>query len=129
MTLISDILDRAEELARKRQPWEKIWLDTVRYALPMGERFFEHRARRSAIDAFTLGPKTEERGRDIFDATSVWSVDRLTAGLESLTTPASEKWHGLGTLDPLAPEPTDDEREWFDRYRDFLFAARYEPRS
>ena len=40
MTLAADILDRAEELARKRLPWERVWLDTVKYALPMGERFF-----------------------------------------------------------------------------------------
>lgn len=129
MTLASDILDRAEHLAQKRQPWEKVWLDTVRFALPMGERFFSSQARRAAVDAFARGPRAEERGREIFDATSVWSVDRLTAGLESLTTPAAEKWHGLGTLDPLAPEPSDAELEWFDRYRDFLFAARYEARS
>lgn len=129
MTLATDILDRAEQLAQKRQPWEKVWLDTVKYALPMGERFFTAGSRRSAIDGFASGPRAEERGREIFDATSVWSVDRLTAGLESLTTPATEKWHGLGTLDPLSPEPTDEEQEWFDRYRDFLFAARYEPRS
>lgn len=130
MTLATDILDRAEELAQKRQPWEKVWFDTVRYALPMGERHFDRaNARRAAIDGFASGPGAEERGRDIFDATSVWSVDRLTAGLESLTTPASEKWHGLAPLDPLAPEPSDEEQEWFDRYRDFLFAARYEPRS
>ena len=131
MTLATDILDRAEDLAQKRQPWEKVWLDTVKYALPMGERFFGvgAGARRAAIDGFARGPRSEERGRDIFDATSVWSVDRLTAGLESLTTPATEKWHGLGPLDPLASEPTHEEAEWFDRYRDFLFAARYEPRS
>lgn len=131
MTLASDILDRAEQLARKRQPWEKVWLDTVRYALPMGERHFSaaHGSRHTAIDGFAAGPRAEERGREIFDATSVWSVDRLTAGLESLTTPATEKWHGLGSLDPLAPDPSDEEKEWFDRYRDFLFAARYEPRS
>jgi len=131
MTIATDILDRAEQLAQKRQPWEKVWLDTVKYALPMGERFFSYSAgaRRSAIDGFAAGPRSEERGRDIFDATSVWSVDRLTAGLESLTTPGSEKWHGLGPVDPLAPEPSDEEQEWFDRYRDYLFAARYEPRG
>lgn len=131
MTLATDILDRAEDLAQKRQPWEKVWLDTVKYALPMGERAFGAGvgARRAAIDGFASGPRAEERGRDIYDATSVWSVDRLTSGLESLTTPATEKWHGLGPLDPLAPEPAHEEAEWFDRYRDFLFAARYEPRS
>ena len=131
MTIVTDILDRADHLAQKRQPWERVWLDTVKYALPMGERFFAHGpgARRAMIDDFAFGPRAEERGRDIFDATSVWSVDRLTAGLESLTTPSTEKWHGLKPTDPFAPEPSDAVQEWFDRYRDFLFAARYEPRA
>ena len=131
MTIVTDILDRADHLAEKRQPWERVWLDTVKYALPMGERFLAQGpgARRAMIDDFAFGPRAEERGRDIFDATSVWSVDRLTAGLESLTTPSTEKWHGLKPTDPFAPEPSDAAQEWFDRYRDFLFAARYEPRA
>ena len=105
MTIVTDILDRADHLAEKRQPWERVWLDTVKYALPMGERFFGHGpgARRAMIDHFAFGPRAEERGRDIFDATSVWSVDRLTAGLESLTTPSTEKWHGLKPTDPAKP--------------------------
>lgn len=76
------------------------------------------------MDRFASGPKSEERGRDIFDATSVWSVDRLAAGLMNLTSPSTEKWHGLKTLDPLAPEPSDEEQEWFDRYRYFSMTAR-----
>lgn len=127
MGIVTDILDRAEELEDARRPFYKAWRDTVKYVLPMGDRHFEINLR--MVDKFTLGPKSEERGREIFDATSVTAIDRLTSGLESLTTPASEKWHGLEKSDPFAVEASDEEQEWFDQYRDFLFKTRYNPKA
>ena len=49
--------------------------------------------------------------------------------MESLVTPQSEKWHGLAVTDPLAPEASDEEMEYFERYRDYMFAVRYNSRS
>lgn len=127
MSLVNDLLDRAEELENDRRPFHKGWRETVKYALPMADRSFEVSLR--TIDKFTLGPKAEERGREIFDATSVTAIDRLTSGIEGLTTPASEKWHGLDKQDPFAAESSDQEQEWFDQYRDFLFRVRYNPKA
>jgi hypothetical protein len=49
--------------------------------------------------------------------------------MESLTTPQSDKWHGLAADDTFAIDPTDEEKEYFEKYRDYLFTVRYDPRS
>lgn len=127
MGIVQDIENRAEELEDIRRPYQKVWRDIVCYSMPMGDRSFE--IKMNQIDKFTLGPESAERGKELFDHTSVVAVDRLTSGVEGLTTPSSEKWHGLDKLDPFSAEPSDEEQEWFDEYRDFLFRARYNPKA
>ncbi|TJV02337.1 MAG: phage tail protein, partial [Mesorhizobium sp.] len=56
------------------------------------------------------------------------AANRLAAGLESLIIPQSEKWHGLTTAE-MDDEETDEEKEWAEALRDFLFALRYSANS
>lgn len=130
MTLISDICQRMDMLANDRVQWEITWQEIARYCLPDHARWLPGSSSLpSEYDQLTRGPTSVERGRHRYDDTALRAVDRLAAGMESLVTPQSEKWHGLAVTDPLAPDSTDEEKTYFERYRDYMFAVRYNPRS
>jgi hypothetical protein len=128
MTVVTDILDWFDSLKSVRIPWEKVWRDCARYAMPLTGRmdFAPMSGGGSAFDAFVRGPTAEERGRDVYDDTAIWGMDRLNAGLESLVTPRSQQWHGAG-FDTPELEETHDEKEWFEKYVQYLFRVRYNP--
>jgi hypothetical protein len=128
MGLADDCLKRHEGLRTTRLPYEGPWADCIALTLP-GHEDFTVGGMTAAVDQLTRGPKSNERGRRLYDSTGVVAVDRLAAGMESLVTPQSEKWHGLKTVDPFSVEQTDEENEYFDKYRDYLFNVRYNPKS
>ena len=128
MGIVDDLTARADQLSVDRLHWEKAWRQVADVCLPMHQRIREGTAT-NALDRLLKGPNATERGKMLYDSTAVWAVDRLAAGMESLVTPAAEKWHGLEIDDPLAPEMTQEESEWFETLRDFQFAARYDARS
>jgi hypothetical protein len=132
MGIAQDLVDRLRSLQTDRLPWEEMWYDVARYTLPDAERFdgmFAGRDRGSAIDTVVAEPIAARRSKDVYDQTSLWAIDRLVAGILSLTTPQSEYWHGLETDDPLGVEATDEEERFFERMRDYLFAIRDNPVS
>jgi hypothetical protein len=55
------------------------------------------------------------------------ACDRLAAGMESLVTPQSEKWHGLTVADLFHGELSDQEKIYLEKLRNFQFAMRYDP--
>lgn len=126
MGIADDVISRADALSSDRALWEREWREVADYFLPTTSR-----------EMMTLGmsmsmlsqPASRENSRKRFDDTAIWALDRLAAGMESLVTPQAEKWHGLGPDDAFAPDPSDAEREWFEKVRDFLFVRRYESRS
>jgi Bacteriophage head to tail connecting protein len=128
---INDTLARMDRLANERVQWEQVWSDIADYCLPDHARFTPGSAAGASTryDLMSQGPSAIERGRVRFDDTALRAVDRLASGMESLVTPQSEKWHGLAISDPLAPEASDEEKEYFERYRDYMFAVRYNARS
>lgn len=128
MAVVDDLIARADELSADRIYWEKAWRQVADVCLPMHQRIREGTAT-TALDRLIKGPNASERGKLLYDSTAVWAVDRLAAGMESLVTPAAEKWHGLELDDPLAPEMTQEESEFFEMLRDYQFNARYDARS
>jgi hypothetical protein len=125
--LAADIVARTDQLATDRAGWEAEWRQLADYCLPTASRGMSLTGSvRPAYDNMIQGSSTKDASRKRFDSTAMTAIDRLSAGMESLVTPQSEKWHGLGVDDPLAPEPTDEESQWFERVRDKLFAVRYE---
>jgi hypothetical protein len=129
MPVVSDLIARADQLASARSFWERDWSAIADYCLPTASRGFATPGSPARIDMVISGPPSRESARKRYDATAMWAIDRLSAGMESLVTPQSEKWHGLAIDAPLAPDPQDDEKEWLDRTRDYLFERRYDPRS
>ncbi|MGH6883266.1 MAG: portal protein, partial [Hypericibacter sp.] len=131
LSLASDVIARMDALANERVQWEKVWSDIADYCLPDHARFVPGASSNASTryDLMAQGPSSVERGRVRFDDTALRAVDRLASGMESLVTPQAEKWHGLSVTDPLAPEASDEEKEYFERYRDYMFAVRYNSRS
>jgi len=126
----NDIAVRMDQLANDRTQWESAWTDVADYCLPDAARFTPGSSSGSpAYDQLTRSPTSIERGRKRYDDTAVRSIDQLASYMESLVTPQSAKWHGVEITDPLAPEETDEEKEYFETYRDYLFSVRYNTRS
>ena len=134
MGIVQDLLDRQQDLATGRSAWEATWRVLADYALPTQPRTSDsvagHPSRPSYDRFVNRGPVSVDRGRRLYDSTSVWSIDRLTAGMESLVSPPSEMWHELTPDDVLQNgEPGEEETAWNERLRDYLFSTRYDPRS
>lgn len=130
MNKVADIIARMDSLSNNRQIWETTWSDIATYCLPDTQRFYPGASHiTTPYDQFALGPASVERGRQRYDDTALRAVDRLASGIESLVTPQSGKWHGLALSNPLAPEPDEEEKVYFERYRDYLFAMRYNAKS
>lgn len=133
MGIADDIISRADKLSQLRAGWVNVWLDIARLVLPT----------EAAETAFTMmmagsasstpggipGPNSPKRGKTIYDNTGMWCVDRLSAGMESLVTPQSEKWHGLAVSDLSHDLTTTEEAIYLERLRNFQFALRYDPRA
>lgn len=128
MTIIGDILARQQVLATERMNWDRVWNDIADFCFPDLQRFWTGTTTTAyRYNIMAQEPSSISRGRVRFDDTALQAIDRLASGMESLVTPQSEKWHGLEITDPFAPEETDEEAEYFERYRDFMFKVRYNP--
>jgi hypothetical protein len=131
--IAADIVQRTDVLAERRIGWERDWRDLADFCLPTASRQMAFAGQfgsgAGSFDRLIDGPATRDASRRRFDSTTMTAIDRLAAGMESLVTPQSEKWHGLDVDDPLAAEATDEEKQWFERVRDKQFAIRYEPRA
>lgn len=131
MSLVTDLISRSDAARQRRAYWEGIWDQIVKLCLPVEQAFLGMNGIvNGQVDgALNSGPRSTDRVKRVYDNTAMWCIDRLASGMESLVTPQSEKWHGLGPTDPLAAIPNDEEKEWFARFRDFLFVTRYDPKA
>jgi hypothetical protein len=126
METARDIISRQTALEHARKDYESVWRDVAEYCAPDAPEFIRN--------GFTAGrsdnqaSRTDRRTRRVYDTTVRTGQRRLAAGLESLITPQNEKWHGLTTA-ALNDEETDEEKEWAEKVRDFLFSIRYSPGS
>jgi hypothetical protein len=133
MSSIQEIIDESNRLISDRQPWDACWDDIARLVLPMNDREFAKGgapASQQTIEGFNNGPKSVEKGLSSrFDITGVVALDRLATGINSLVTPDSEKWQGIGLTDQIGGyrEPSDAEARWLEKQRDYLMATRYNP--
>src|SRR5215217_761949 len=123
---VRDILQRQDELERIRQPYEAVWDQVAELCCPDAPRMdWRGKPNKETDNAAT---RQQQYGSVVFDNTIASAEDRLTAGLESLITPQSEKWHGL-TTEEYNDEETQEEKEWAEGLRDYLFSLRYSASS
>lgn len=131
MGIVNELTDEWNALSEARLPWEKYWRTVAAYVLPQTEgfdRLFSTNAT-AAISSVVSTPVASKASKDIYDPTSLWGIDRLTAGLLSLKTPEAYTWHEIGIDDDFGYEPTQDEKVPLERLRDYLFKVRSNPMS
>jgi hypothetical protein len=121
-----DILARQTRLEETRQPYESVWRDVAEYCAPDAPEFIRNGFVTTKSD--NQVSRTDRRTRRVYDTTVRTGQRRLAAGLESLITPQNDKWQGLTTA-AMDDEETDEEKEWAEKVRDFLFSIRYSPGS
>ncbi|WP_256753496.1 portal protein [Mesorhizobium sp. Mes31] len=120
-----DILVRQSELESERSQYEAVWEQVAEFCDPDAPDIW--RGRRSG-GPDSQAERQERRGSRVYANTINSAANRLAAGLESLIIPQSEKWHGLSTAQ-MNDEETDEEKEWAEALRDFLFSLRYSANS
>jgi hypothetical protein len=118
-----DILSRQARLEEIRSQYEGVWRDVADYCAPDAPDIVRH-GFAGTRTGDNQAARTDRRTRRVYDTTVRIGARRLAAGLESLITPQNEKWHGITTA-ALNDEETDEEKEWGESVRDFLFSLRY----
>jgi hypothetical protein len=120
-SIARDICARQERLEEKRRYYEDVWLAVAEYCAPDAPEFLRYGFADKSDNQVS---RSDRRTRRTYDTTVRVGQRRLAAGLESLITPQNEKWHGLTTA-MFNDEETDEEKEWGESLRDFLFGLRY----
>lgn len=121
-----EILHDQDDFEHERREYETTWELVAEFCDPDAPDVW---GRRSLSKIGTSqAAEQQRRGSRVYDNTINSAANRLSAGLESLIIPQSEKWHGLSTA-AINDEETDEEKEWAERLRDFIFGLRYSPRS
>lgn len=115
-----DILNRQSEFESERADYETVWEQVSEFCDPDGPDLWNTRSGGRSSQA----ERQERRGSRVYDNTINSAANRLAAGLESLIIPQSEKWHGISTA-AIDDDETDEEMEWAESLRDFIFAQRY----
>lgn len=128
--LVTQLLDEWKGLAQIRQPWEAYWRSIARYVLPQTATYdmMLGSGGNQAIDA-VVGTPVASRRTDLYDMTSLWAIERLTAGILSLKTPESQPWEDLGTDSLFGEATTHDEKIGLERLRDYRFKVRSNPKT
>lgn len=132
MAIVKDLIDEQRELANGRSRWETYWRQVSAWVLPQTEEFdriINTGSSSQSVMAVMGTPVAAERSKFIYDMTSLWAIDRLTAGLISLKTPESDYWHDLNVDNDFGYEPTHEELLALERVRNYLFKVRANPKS
>lgn len=129
-TFVAQLLDEWKGLARIRQPWEAYWRAVAKYVLPQTATYdmMLGSSSTAAVDAVINTPVSARR-TDLYDMTSLWAIERLTAGILSLKTPESQSWEDLGTDSLFGEQTTHEEKLGLERLRDYRFKVRSNPRT
>lgn len=112
-------------------PWEVYWRDIAKYVLPQTEGFDNLISSYpdAAVNSVVSAPVAADRSKDLYDMTSLWAIERLTAGLLSLKTPETEYWHGNQLDDPFGRKASHAEKASLENLRNYQFRVRSNPKS
>lgn len=111
---VKEILDQQSQLENDRSNWDTHWTEVAELCLPRHDEFN------------TVRSEGEKRTEKIFDATALLAVDRAASAVDSLITPATMFWHGLGPEDETLDEDLEV-KQYLDKVKKILFRMRYRP--
>lgn len=132
---VDALTDELETLVsnRETQGWDKYWRDCMKFALPQDISYDQVLlggiSQVTNTIGYGMGPKTPTNSKGLYDQTSLWAIERLTAGLLSLKTPESTHWHELDVDDPFGYEMDLNEEAWSEKLTRYLFKVRANPRT
>jgi len=117
--LVGELLREFSQIENKRGIWEKHWEEVSQKVLPYYSTSF-----------YTQGNTVPgaKRGQEQYDVTANAALWKFAAAMESMLTPANNKWHKLRHPD-LTLMKRRDVQLWFDQVNDALFHYRYSPHS
>ena len=117
--LAGELLREFAVLESRRGIWEQHWEEVSRKVLPYYSTSF-----------YTQGNTVPgvKRNQDQYDTTANAALWKFAAAMESMLTPANNKWHRLRHPDMNLMKRRDVQL-WFDSVNDALFYYRYSPHS
>jgi hypothetical protein len=110
------LLRRQQELEEGRANFDSHWQEVGDFVMPNSANF---------TTSLVPGDKRMTR---IFDSTPISANERFAAAMQSMLTPATQRWHSLVPVDPRL-EDNRAVRQWCDEATDILFACRYASRA
>ncbi|MCP4072298.1 MAG: hypothetical protein GY742_11245 [Hyphomicrobiales bacterium] len=125
MGLVDNLLTRKAAVEAECAPWRDHVRDLAKYVLPT----MAQRETTDIVRAIAGEPNSAYVSPQLYDHTAVMAIQRLAAGEISLNMPSSSIWHDLKKSDPFAPDPNQEEKEFFERLRNYLFKMRYNPKT
>lgn len=123
--------DEFKALAYARILWEKYWRDIAMYVLPQVEGFDRLLSYYpdAAVTSVVSTPVAAEKSKHIYDMTSLWGIERLSAGIISLKTPESSYWHDNNVDSDFGHVVSHDEKIALENLRNYQFKVRSNPKS
>lgn len=125
------LVDEFNEIANGRVLWERYWRSIASYVLPQTEGFDRLISTMpdNAVTSVVGTPVAAEKSKNLYDMTSLWGIERLTAGLLSLKTPESSYWHDITVDSDFGHETSEDEKRQLEKLRNYQFKVRANPKS
>jgi len=114
---VQELLRDFARLEGDRVNWESHWEEVARKVLPYYADSFE--------GVPTPGEKRTEEQYDVTANAALW---KFAAAMESMLTPANNKWHKLRHPNAQLMKRREVQL-WFDEVNDLMFHYRYSPRS
>ena len=117
--LAGELLREFSQIEYKRGIWEKHWEEVAKKVLPYYSTSF-----------YTQGNTVPGamRNQDQYDVTANAALWKFAAAMESMLTPANNKWHRLRHPD-MNLMKNREVQAWFDQVNDAMFYYRYSPHS
>lgn len=110
-----------QRLAGDRGNEEQQWQEIAERICPSHSNTFS--------SGSTVGRSHGEKKTDkLFDSTATIAVGRFAAILDSMLTPANQKWHRLAASNPDLNK-NREVKKYFESVRDILFRYRYAPKA
>lgn len=117
--LAGELMHEFAQIEFKRGIWEKHWEEVAQKVLPYYSTSF-----------YTQGNTVPgaKRGQEQYDVTANAALWKFAAAMESMLTPANNKWHRLRHPNANLMKQRDVQL-WFDQVNDAMFYYRYSPHS
>lgn len=117
--IAGELLREFAVVESKRGIWEKHWEEVALKVLPYYSTSFYQQG--NTVPG-------QKRNQDQFDVTANAALWKFAAAMESMLTPANNKWHKLRHPDMNLMKRRDVQL-WFDQVNDVMFYYRYSPHS